>query len=160
VPRHTSAAFVEFLSEIVDSQPRHREIHVILDNLSTHKTRAVETFLTEHPQLHLHFTPTYSSWLNQVELWFGRIERDLLARGIFTSVNDLSRAKSVATFDITTMSLNRFAGATVIHRGASPVVHQPVQATSSSRLEVVESSDTQLLRANPRVALHRQLRHR
>ena len=90
VPRHTSAAFVEFLDELVDSQPRHREIHVILDNLSTHKTRAVETFLVEHPQVHLHFTPTYSSWLGQVELWFGRIERDLLARGIFTSVNDLA----------------------------------------------------------------------
>ena len=91
VPRHTSAAFVGFLSEIVASQPRQRDIHVILDNLSTHKTRAVETFLTEHPQVHLHFTPTYSSWLNQVELWFGRIERDLLARGIFTSVKDLAR---------------------------------------------------------------------
>src|SRR5437762_11903744 len=91
VPRHTSAAFVGFLSEIVASQPRQRDIHVILDNLSTHKTRAVETFLTEHPQVHLHFTPTYSSWLNQVELWFGRIERDLLARGVFTSVKDLAR---------------------------------------------------------------------
>src|SRR5213078_3716933 len=78
VPRHTSAAFVEFLDEIVESQPRHREIHVILDNLATHKTRAVDTFLASHPQVHLHFTPTYSSWLNQVELWFGRIERDLL----------------------------------------------------------------------------------
>ena len=91
VPRHTSAAFVEFLGDIVESQPRHREIHVILDNLATHKTRAVEAFLEAHPRLHLHFTPTYSSWLNQVELWFGRIERDLLTRGIFTSVKDLAR---------------------------------------------------------------------
>jgi transposase len=91
VPRHTSAAFVEFLEALVDSQPRHREIHVILDNLSTHKTRAVDAFLEEHPTVRLHFTPTYASWLNQVELWFGRIERDLLARGIFTSVHDLAR---------------------------------------------------------------------
>src|SRR5262245_60747036 len=91
VPRHTSTAFVEFLGEIVASQPRGREIHVILDNLSTHKTRAVATFLETHPQVHLHFTPTYASWLNQVELWFGRIERELLARGIFTSVKDLAR---------------------------------------------------------------------
>ena len=91
VPRHTSAAFVEFLGDIVTSQPRGREIHVIADNLSTHKTQAVRTFLIDHPNVRLHFTPTYSSWLNQVELWFSKIERDLLARGIFTSVADLAR---------------------------------------------------------------------
>jgi len=91
VPRHTSAAFVDFLGEIVASQPKRREIHVIADNLSTHKTQAVRTFLLDHPNVHLHFTPTYSSWLNQVELWFSKIERDLLARGVFTSVPDLAR---------------------------------------------------------------------
>jgi transposase len=91
VPRHTSAAFVEFLGDIVASQPKRREIHVIADNLSTHKTQAVRTFLLEHPHVRLHFTPTYSSCLNQVELWFSKIERDLLARGIFTSVADLAR---------------------------------------------------------------------
>jgi transposase len=91
VPRHTSAAFVEFLGEIVASQPKGREIHVILDNLATHKAQAVRTFLIAHPNVRLHFTPTYGSWLNQVELWFSKIERDLLARGIFTSVADLAR---------------------------------------------------------------------
>src|SRR4029453_19077417 len=91
VPRHTSAAFVAFLGDLVASQPRQREIHVILDNLSTHKTRAVAAFLEAHPHVHLHFTPTYAWWLNQVELWFGRIERDLLTRGIVTSVKDLAR---------------------------------------------------------------------
>jgi transposase len=91
VPRHTSAAFVAFLETLLAAQPVQREIHVILDNLSTHKTAAVRTFLAAHPQVRLHFTPTYASWLNQVELWFGRIERDLLARGIFTSVTDLAR---------------------------------------------------------------------
>jgi transposase len=91
VPRHTSAAFVEFLGDIVASQPKRREIHVIADNLSTHKTQAVRTFLLAHPNVQLHFTPTYSSWLNQVELWFSKIERDVLARGIFTSVADLAR---------------------------------------------------------------------
>jgi len=90
-PRHTSAAFVEFLNDVVTAAPRAKEIHVILDNLSTHKTQAVRTFLIEHPKVRLHFTPTYSSWLNQIELWFSKIERDLLARGIFTSVNDLAR---------------------------------------------------------------------
>jgi len=89
--RHTSQEFVAFLSDLVASQPVGRRIHVILDNLSAHKTRRVEAFLTSHPQVQLHFTPTYSSWLNQVELWFAKIERDLIARGIFTSVRDLAR---------------------------------------------------------------------
>jgi len=91
VPRHTSAAFVEFLGDIVARLPHGQEVHVIADNLSTHKTQAVRTFLLEHPNVQLHFTPTYSSWLNQVELWFAKIERDLLARGVFTSVADLAR---------------------------------------------------------------------
>ena len=90
VPRHTSAAFVEFLTEVV-ANVAAKEIHVILDNLSTHKTTAVAAFLTAHPRVRLHFTPTYSSWLNQVELWFAKIERDRLARGIFTSVADLAQ---------------------------------------------------------------------
>lgn len=91
VPRHTSDAFVDFLTDVVACAPRAKEIHVILDNLSTHKTQAVRTFLVQHPKVRLHFTPTYSSWLNQIELWFSKIERDLLARGIFTSVTDLAR---------------------------------------------------------------------
>ena len=91
VPRHRSAAFVEFLSDLVATQPARREIHVIVDNRSAHKTKSVQGFLKAHPRVHLHFTPTYASWLNQVELWFGKIERDLLARGIFTSIPDLAR---------------------------------------------------------------------
>jgi len=88
--RHTSAEFVAFLSDLVAHQPKRRALHVILDNLSAHKTQHVDAFLAEHPQVHLHFTPTYSSWLNQVELWFAKIERDVIARGIFTSVHDLA----------------------------------------------------------------------
>jgi transposase len=64
---------------------------VIADNLSAHKTKQVTEFLDWHPNVHLHFTPTYSSWLNQVELWFAKIERDVIARGVFTSVPDLRR---------------------------------------------------------------------
>ena len=90
VPRHTSAAFVDFLTDIVTAHPR-REIHVIVDNLAAHKTKGVQAFLDAHPRVRLHFTPTYASWLNQVELWFGKIERDLLARGIFRSIPDLAR---------------------------------------------------------------------
>jgi transposase len=89
--RHTSAEFVAFLTDIVLHQPLGKEIHVIADNLSAHKTERVEVFLEQHPNVHLHFTPTYSSWLNQVELWFAKIERDVIARGVFTSVADLKR---------------------------------------------------------------------
>ena len=89
--RHTTDDFIGFLQTVVDTQPRRREIHLILDNLATHKTQKVRTFLAAHPNVHLHFTPTYSSWLNQVELWFAKIERDVIARGIFTSIADLRR---------------------------------------------------------------------
>jgi transposase len=68
-----------------------REIHIVLDNLSAHKTQAVAEFLEANPKVRIHFTPTYSSWLNQVEIWFGKIERDVIARGVFTSVADLGR---------------------------------------------------------------------
>src|ERR1700724_1028044 len=89
--RHTSQEFVAFLAELVANQPRRKEIHLIADNLSAHKTKRVEQFVAAHPKVHLHFTPTYSSWLNQVENWFAKIERDVIARGVFTSVKDLAR---------------------------------------------------------------------
>lgn len=89
--RHTSSEYVAFLKDIVATQPRGKEIHVIADNLSAHKTRQVSAFLAEHPTVHMHFTPTYASWLNQVELWFAKIERDVIARGVFTSLTDLKR---------------------------------------------------------------------
>lgn len=91
VPRHTSAAFVGFLDQVLATQPKRREIHVICDNLSAHKTHAVRDWLAAHPRVTMHYTPTYSSWLNQVELWFAKIERDCIARGIFTSTADLRR---------------------------------------------------------------------
>lgn len=89
--RHTSQEFVTFLKEVVGHCKPKQEIHIILDNLSAHKTSQVEEFLKDHPQVQLHFTPTYSSWLNQVEIWFARIEREVIARGVFTSVRDLGR---------------------------------------------------------------------
>jgi transposase len=89
--RHTSQQFVSFLREVVAQCPPPQEIHIILDNLSAHKTRAVDQFLEQHRQVKLHFTPTYSSWLNQVEICFAKIEREVIARGVFTSVTDLAR---------------------------------------------------------------------
>ncbi len=91
VPSHTSLAFVAFLDQVVASQPRRQRIHIIADNLSAHKAKPVQAWLATHPQVTLHYTPTYSSWLNQVELWFAKIERDCIARGIFTSTQDLKK---------------------------------------------------------------------
>jgi transposase len=87
--RHTSQEFIAFLSGLVERTAWAKEIHVVLDNLSAHKTKDVEQFLANHPQVKFHFTPTYSSWLNQVELWFAKIQRDVIRRGVFTSVADL-----------------------------------------------------------------------
>jgi transposase len=89
--RHTSDEFVAFLGEIVASQPEGQEIHVIADNLSAHETPKVKAFLEENPTVSIHYTPTYSSWMNQVELWFSKIERDLIARGNFTSTKNLTQ---------------------------------------------------------------------
>ena len=89
--RHTSQDFVEFLSEVVALCEPDRELHLILDNLSAHKTKKVAAFLDAHPNVQFHFTPTYSSWLNQVELWFSKLQRDVIARGVFTSTADLAR---------------------------------------------------------------------
>jgi transposase len=89
--RHTSQDFITFLKEVVALCPPGQKIHIILDNLSAHKTKLVRQFLEQNPRVSFHFTPTYSSWLNQVELWFAKIERDVIARGVFTSVSDLAR---------------------------------------------------------------------
>jgi transposase len=89
--RHTSEAFLSFLDRVVATQPADREIHIICDNLSAHKTKAVRAWLDAHETVAIHYTPTYSSWLNQVEIWFSKIQRDLIARGIFTSTIDLRR---------------------------------------------------------------------
>ena len=75
------------MEQLVASHKRKREIHVI-DNLSAHKTAKVTEFLQANPKLQLHFTPTYSSWLNKVELWFFERDRSI---GVFTSTKDLTR---------------------------------------------------------------------
>ena len=89
--KHTAREFIAFLDRVVTGQPKGQDIHLILDNFSAHRTKAVEAWLESHPAVSMHFTPTYSSWLNQVELWFSKIERECIARGIFTSTADLRR---------------------------------------------------------------------
>ena len=70
------------------NQPNGNESHMLADTRSAHKTQRVDAVLTQYPRVHQHVTPTYSSWLNQVELWFAKIERDVIARGVCTSVPD------------------------------------------------------------------------
>ena len=72
--------------------PSDQDLHVILDNVSTHKTEAVRKWLASHSRIHFHFTPTRSSWLNAVEGWFAQLERKALYRGVFNSVKELKEA--------------------------------------------------------------------
>ena len=87
--RHTARDFLEFLEQIEKATPSGLDLHLILDNSSTHKTAEIKEFLSEHPRFHLHFTPTSASWLNAVENWFSQLERRSLYRGVFTSVGAL-----------------------------------------------------------------------
>ena len=89
--RHPSVEFVAFHAEVVSGCEPGRDLHIILDILSAHKTKLGASSLEDHPNVSLHFTPTYSSWLDQVELWFSKIQRDVIARGVFTSTADLGR---------------------------------------------------------------------
>ena len=90
--RHRSIEFVKFLDEIDENVPAHLEVHVILDNLSTHKTPKVHRWLTKHPRFHLHFTPTHSSWMNLVERWFAGLTEKQLRRGSHRSKKELRAA--------------------------------------------------------------------
>ena len=82
--------FVDFLGDLVDQTPLGLDLHCIVDNLSAHSTAKVDDFLVANPHVHLHFTPTHASWLNQVELFFSILERRLLRRGEFASVEELA----------------------------------------------------------------------
>src|ERR1700719_2852990 len=95
-PRHTSAEFVAFLEQIVASLPEGQQIHIIADNLSAHRTSRVWQFIDRDRDVRIRFTPTYCSWLNQVEIWFSKIQRDVISRGIFSSVKAL--AKKLMTY--------------------------------------------------------------
>jgi len=92
--RHRSQGFVKFLDHVNGSLTWEPgvSVHVVLDNYSTHKTAAVKRWFLRHPEYHLHFIPTSSSWLNQVERFFARITEDRIRRGVFTSVPQLERA--------------------------------------------------------------------
>jgi len=103
-PRHTGADFLAFLRRLARTYP-DGELHVVLDNVSTHKTPAVRAWLERHPRITFHFTPTSASWMNQVETWFSVLSRQAIRRGSFGSVREL-----IAMID--TFIANWNAGAT------------------------------------------------
>jgi transposase len=91
-PRHRHQEFLHFLNRIERSVPKRRAIHLVLDNYGTHKHPLVRQWFASHPRYQLHFTPTSSSWLNQIERWFAEITRKRIRRGTFRSVGELTTA--------------------------------------------------------------------
>ncbi len=85
-----SENFVSFLGDLVAQTPEGLDLHCIADNFKAHDTDMVHDFLADNPHVHVHFTPTHASWLNQVELFFSILERRLLRRGEFDSVDHLA----------------------------------------------------------------------
>jgi transposase len=90
-PRHRHREFLAFLKQVAKAYPR-RQLHVVVDNYATHKHQRVRAWLGKHPRVQLHFTPTYASWLNLVEVFFAIVERQTLRRGDFASVGELVAA--------------------------------------------------------------------
>jgi putative transposase len=88
-PRHRHQEFLGFLRQIEKSVPEDLDVHLIVDNYCTHKHAKVRAWLAQRPRFHVHYTPTYASWLNQVERWFGIITQRAIRRGSFSSVKEL-----------------------------------------------------------------------
>ena len=84
--------FRKFLAVIDKAMPPDVEVHLVLDNYSTHKTELIHKWLLKHPRYHFHFTPTSASWINQVERWFAEITRQQIRRGTYRSIRDLEAA--------------------------------------------------------------------
>ncbi len=89
LPRHRSREFIRFLRTVDRETPAELDLHLIVDNSSTHKSPPVRRWLKRHPRFHLHFIPTSSSWLNMVERWFGELTQKRIRRGTFGSVKEL-----------------------------------------------------------------------
>lgn len=90
--RHRSTEFKKFLVEINNNVPKQHDVHLILDNYGTHKTKLIQEWLLKHPRFHLHFIPTSSSWLNLVERWFAELSNKQIKRGCHRSVGELESA--------------------------------------------------------------------
>ncbi|HEV2952624.1 MAG TPA: IS630 family transposase [Candidatus Dormibacteraeota bacterium] len=89
---HRSVEFKSFLDRIDKEVPAELEIHLVMDNYGTHKTPLIKTWMLSHPRFHFHFTPTYSSWINQVERWFAMLTEKQIRRGTHRSVPELEKS--------------------------------------------------------------------
>jgi len=89
--RHRTIEFKKFLQKIDSEVPEHLDVHLVCDNYGTHKSPAIVRWLEQHPRFHMHYTPTYSSWINQVERWFAFLTDDLLRRSDHRSVQALEK---------------------------------------------------------------------
>jgi transposase len=89
--RHRAVEYKKFLVAIDKAVPDDLDVHIVVDNLATHKTPAIRAWLARHPRFHIHFTPTGSSWINQVERWFSYLTTQLLQRGVYKNVQTLEK---------------------------------------------------------------------
>ena len=127
--RHTGADFLAFLKRVARTYPTD-ELHIVLDNVSTHKTPDVRAWLTKHPRITFHFTPTSASWMNQIETWFGILTRQAIRRGSFGSVKEL-----IAMIDAFTRQWNEGSSPFVWVKTADAILAKAVRkppATSES----------------------------
>lgn len=90
--QHRHQEFLKFLNTIAEQLPQEKAIHIIMDNYATHKTPRVKRWFQQHPNWHIHFTPTSASWLNQIERFFAEITDKRIRRGAFRSVAQLEQA--------------------------------------------------------------------
>jgi transposase len=90
--RHRSVEFRKFLDAVEAETPRGLDVHLIMDNYGTHKTSLIRNWFAKRPRFHVHFTPTYGSWINMVERWFAELTNKQIRRGVHRSVSDLERA--------------------------------------------------------------------
>ena len=119
--RHTGDDFLAFMRRVARAYPTG-ELHVVLDNVSTHSTPEVRAWLARHPRITFHFTPTSASWMNQVETWFGILTRQAIRRGSFSSVKEL-----VAMIDAFTRAWNEGSGPFTWVKSADEILAKAVR---------------------------------
>ena len=132
--RHRSEEFRSFLNLIDKQVPDGLDVHIVLDTVSTHKTPTIKRWLLRHPRFKLHFTPTYSSWMNLVERWFSELTTKWLRRGTHRSVTELKDSINAWTDNAGTTTRNRSCGTRPPTRSSTPWPHIcnkfPTQDTS------------------------------
>jgi len=136
-PEHTQKEWLAFLKQLYATVPAGQEMHVIADNYATHKAPTVKAWLTKHPRVHMHFTPTSASWLNLVERWFREITENAIRRGVFTSVHDL-----IDAIDVYLIENNRAPRPFVWTKSADDILSKVLRARTALEAEVRRLHDT------------------